>query len=87
MPSLFKATSWFVFLAIQLTIQGVIVSPVIHYTVTPILSLYLLQNYLGYHRTCLVGDKAYRLEMSLFVGEDIETMTDDNFVPQGRLTV
>ena len=42
-----------------------------------------LQNHLSGGGTCKVEDRTYQLEMSLFFGDDIETMTNENFVPQG----
>ena len=42
-----------------------------------------LQNHLSGGGTCQVDDRTYQLEMSLFVGDNIETMTNENFCPQG----
>ena len=43
----------------------------------------LPQNHLSGGGTCQVDDRTYQLEMSLFIGEDIETMTNESFSPQG----
>ena len=43
----------------------------------------LPQNHLSGGGTCQVDDRTYQLEMGLFIGEDIETMTNDSFFPQG----
>ena len=41
------------------------------------------QNHLSGGGTCQVDDRTYQLEMSLFIGDDIETMTNEDFCPQG----
>ena len=50
------------------------------------LNVNTLQNHLSGGGTCQVEDRTYQLEISLFVGEDIETMTNENFIPQGKLS-
>ncbi len=47
----------------------------------------LPQNHLSGGGTCQVDDRTYQLEMSLFIGEDIETMTNEGFSPQGTSAV
>lgn len=43
------------------------------------------QNHLSGGGTCQVDDRTYQLEMSLFFGDDIETMTNESFSPQGTV--
>ena len=56
---------------------------VVHLHVLTTIFLSLPQNHLSGGGTCQVDDRTYQLEMSLFIGEDIETMTNESFSPQG----
>ena len=47
----------------------------------------IFQNHLVNGDTCQVDDRTYQLEMSLFAGDDIDTMTNEDFVPQGNKCV